>query len=145
MVRIVVAVGSACDDREYVAVVVQLHRFVQSVLNAYGVECNHAPPISAGDVIANDPADHSGHELLANMYVGDVVSLRMINVFELVVHHISDILMITLVDVFAVGVNVNDRLFELSVHDDHPFVEYATAVLGHQLAVSFMLHVVLDA
>lgn len=94
-------------------------------------------------VAISEPADHSFHELLLNTTVGAVISFRIINVFEFVVHHTSDILMITFV-VPALGVNVNDRLFELSVQLHHPLVEYSTAVLGHPVAVSFILHVVLD-
>jgi hypothetical protein len=70
-----------------------------------------------------------------------VISLRIINVFELVVHHTSDILMVIFV-VPALGVNENDKLLELSVQLPHQFVEYATAVLGHHVAVSSILHVV---
>lgn len=142
MTQIVVDVGSACDPRVYDVVAVQLHRVVPLVLNAYGVACNHAHPVS--DHVANkEPADHSFHELLLNNTVGAVMSFRIMNVFELVVHQMSDILMMTFV-VPALGVNENDRLFELSVQVDHPLVEYATAVLGVQLDVSLILHVVLS-
>lgn len=136
--RIPVDVGSACDDNEYSVVVVQAHRLVQFVLNAYGVECNHAHHASA-PVALNEPADHSFHEPFVNCNVGTVISFRIINVFELVVHHTSDILMVTFV-VPAIGVNVNDKLLELFIHDHH--VLYSTAVLGHHVAVSLILHVV---
>ena len=68
------------------------------------------------------------------------------NVFEFVGHHhVSLILIITFVVVFAVGVNVNDKLFVLSVHHHQPLVEYATAVLADGVAVSLILQVVVHA
>jgi hypothetical protein len=77
-----------------------------------------------------------------SVVTGAVVSLRIVNVFEFVgPHHVSLILIITFV-VPALGVNVNERLLLLSVHVDHPFVEYATAVLGDGVAVSFIVQVV---
>ena len=65
-------------------------------------------------------------------------------VFEFVGQpHVSLILINTFV-VHCHGVNVNDNPFALSVHVLHPFVEYATAILGDGVAVSLILHVVLD-
>ena len=49
--------------------------------------------------------------------------------------------MITFV-VHSAGVNQNDSAFALSVHVLQLFVEYATAVFGDGVAVSFILHVV---
>lgn len=74
---------------------------------------------------------------------GHVISLFITYVFELVGQpHVSLILINTFV-VHSAGVNENDRPFALSVQLLHPFVEYATAVFGDGVAVSFMLHVVL--
>ena len=75
--------------------------------------------------------------------LGELESLFITYVFEFVGQpHVSLILINTFV-VHSAGVNENDNAFELSVHVLHPFVEYATAVLGDGVAVSFMLHVVL--
>jgi len=103
---------------------------VQFVLNAYGVACNHAGE-SLAHTTVRVPAAASFHELFANdVNVGAVISFRIIYVFEFVGHHhISLILIITFV-VPALGVNVNHKLFALSVQLDHQLVEYAVAVLG---------------
>lgn len=78
LARIHVVVGSFCAAILYVAIHVHVHRFVQFVLNAYAVACNHVQAQSLADVIVNEPATASFHELFANVNVGAVVSILIV-------------------------------------------------------------------
>lgn len=64
--------------------------------------------------------------------------------FEFVVHHTSDNLIITYV-LHSLGVKLNHVTLLVLVHDHPLFIEYSTAVLADGVAVSFIVHVVVDA
>lgn len=59
-------------------------------------------------------------------------------------HHASLILMITFV-VHSAGVNQVDKLFALSIHVLHQFIENATAVFGDGQLVSVHVHTIAPA
>lgn len=89
----------------------------------------------------------TGHvaTLSVKVKVGPVVSLMMIYVFEFVGHPQTSLILIMTLVVHSFGVNANERPVELLVQLLHPFVEYATAVFGDGVAVSFIVHCVLHA
>ena len=89
----------------------------------------------------------TGHALTFTVKLGTgfVVSLLILYAADVAhVHHVSNILILKSVVVFAAGVNagvVND-VHTVSLHVLHPFVEYCTFVLGDGVAVSVAVHVI---
>jgi hypothetical protein len=77
--------------------------------------------------------------------IGAVISFLITYVLLLIGHHhVSLILMITFVT-HSGGVNHVDNAFTLSNHVVHPFIEYATAVLGDGHVVSVHVQVTTPA